>query len=112
MATVLIRHRVADFSKWKPAFDEHETERRRAGFTGHTLYRQADDPNTVITVFTVEDLNRAKEFAASENLRSTMVRAGVEGPPEVWFVESVEEKRYQDASRGESSSSVTATSRS
>jgi hypothetical protein len=95
MVTVFMRHRVADFAKWKPAFDEHEADRRRAGFTAHTLYREADDPNTLIVAFTVADLNRAKEFAASEDLRSTMVRAGVQGPPEVWFVESVEEKRYQ-----------------
>lgn len=95
MASMFIRHHVADFAKWKAAFDEHETARRGAGITAHSLYREADDPNVVIISFTVSDLNRAKEFAGSRDLRSVMERAGVQGPPDIWFAESVEEKRYQ-----------------
>ena len=94
MSSILIRHRVGDFAKWKRAFDEHETARRGAGITAHSLYREADDPSVVTITFKVEDLDRAKEFASSDDLRSTMERAGVQGPPEIWFAESVEEKRY------------------
>ncbi len=94
MASMFIKHRVADYAKWKSAFDEHEAMRREHGIISHSLHRDADDPNVVIIAFRVSDLNRAKEFAASEELRSTMERAGVQGPPEIWFAEDVEEKRY------------------
>ncbi len=94
MASMFIRHRVADFAKWKPAFDEHETARRQSGITAHSLHRDADDPNVVIIAFRVADVNRAKEFASSDDLRAAMERAGVQGPPEIWFAEDVEDKSY------------------
>jgi len=30
MASMFVRHRVADYAKWKPVFDEHEPMRRAA----------------------------------------------------------------------------------
>ncbi len=90
MASMFIRHRVADYAKWKVAFDEHGAVRREYGFTGHSLHREAGDPNVVIIAFRVADVNRAKEFASSDDLRTAMERAGVQGPPEIWFAEDVE----------------------
>ena len=72
MASMFIKHRVADYAKWKPVFDEHEALRTEYGTVGHSLHRDADDPNVIIIAFRVSDLNRAKEFAASEELRSAM----------------------------------------
>ena len=94
MASMFIKHRVADYARWKPVFDEHEPLRIEYGTVGHSLHRDADDPNVIIIAFRVNDLNRAKEFAGSDDLRSAMERAGVLGPPEIWFADDVEEKRY------------------
>ncbi len=94
MPVMLAKVRVADFEKWKPVFDEGEKARREQGLTGHEVYRDATEPNVVVLVFHVRDLNRAKEFAGSEGLRSSMARAGVEGRPEVWFLNDVEVKQY------------------
>ena len=94
MASMFIKHRVADYARWKPVFDEHEPLRIEYGTVGHSLHRDADDPNVIIIAFRVNDLNRAKEFASSEELRSAMERAGVLGPPDIWFADDVEEKRY------------------
>ena len=94
MASMFIKHRVADYARWKPVFDEHEPLRIEYGTVGHSLHRDADDPNVIIIAFRVNDLNRAKEFAGSEELRAAMERAGVLGPPEIWFADDVEEKRY------------------
>ena len=94
MASMFIKHRVADYARWKPVFDEHEPLRIEYGTVGHSLHRDADDPNVIIIAFRVNDLNRAKEFAASDELRSAMEQAGVQGPPEIWFADDVEEKRY------------------
>ncbi len=90
MASMFIRHRVADYPKWKAAFDEHGAVRTEYGFSGYSLHREADDPNVVIIAFRVADVNRAKEFASSDDLRAAMERAGVQRPPEIWFAEDVE----------------------
>jgi hypothetical protein len=94
MASMFIKHRVADYGKWKPAFDEHETARRQAGATGHSLHRSTDDPNVVTATFHVDDVARAREFVASPDLRAVMERAGVQGQPEIWITEDVEDKHY------------------
>ncbi len=94
MASMFIKHRVSDFDAWKPIFDEHEATRRETSVTGHSVHRDVDDPNVVIIAFRVTDLTRARAFAESDDLRQIMQRAGVEGPPEIWFAEDVEEKTY------------------
>ena len=94
MASMFIKHRVADFSTWKPVFDEHETIRKDFGATGHSVHRDADDPNLVVIAFRVDDIARAREFVASDALRAAMERAGVVSPPEFWFTEDVEDKSY------------------
>ncbi len=94
MGSMFVRHRVADYGRWKPVFDEHEALRREYGATAHSVHRDPDDPNVIIIDLRVADVNRAKEFARSEWLRSAMERAGVQGPPEIWFAEDIEDKRY------------------
>jgi len=94
MASVFVKHRVADYAAWKPVFDEHEAVRRQAGMTAHSLHRDADDPNVIIIAFRVNDIARAREFASSPDLREAMQRAGVQGPPEFWFAEDIEDKAY------------------
>ncbi len=94
MASMFIRHRVADFGKWKSVFDDHEGTRVDFGVTSHSVHRDADDPNVVIIAMRVADIARAKEFVSSDDLRSTMERAGIEGPPEFWFANDVEDKTY------------------
>ena len=94
MASMFIKHRVADFSTWKPVFDEHETARREFGTTAHSVHRDADDPTVVTIAFRIASIARAREFTASPELRAAMERAGVVGPPELWFTEDVEDKHY------------------
>ncbi len=94
MTYMFIKGHVKDFATWKPFFDEYEPTRREYGLTSHRVYRGKDDPNDITVAFGAEDLERAKGFANSEDLRSTMARAGVEGQPQIWYVEDIEEKRY------------------
>jgi hypothetical protein len=94
MASMFIRQHVTDYARWKPVFDEHEAARRAAGLTAHSIHREVDDPNSVIVALRVPDVNQAKKFASSDELKSVMARAGVQGPPEIWFAEDVEDKRY------------------
>ncbi len=83
MAHLLIHHAVKDFSTWKEAYDEHRSARDAAGLTELYLLQGADDPNDVVLLFAARDLDKARAFAASEDLRETMIRAGVVGEPRI-----------------------------
>ncbi|MCD6029168.1 MAG: cyclase/dehydrase [Thermomicrobiales bacterium] len=89
MPSLLIRHRIADYLAWKAVFDEHEPARRANGSQGGWLFRDADDPDEVLLLLKWDDLERARLFADSDDLRETMTRAGVTDRPDIWFLEDV-----------------------
>jgi hypothetical protein len=86
MNYILIRHKITDFGKWKPAYDAHASARAAAGLKEERLLRNIDNPNEVILLFGAQDLNKAKEFAGSDDLRQKMQQAGVIDKPDVWFL--------------------------
>jgi heme-degrading monooxygenase HmoA len=90
MPSLLIRHRVADYPAWKAVFDEHEPARRANGAQGTQLFRDADDPHEVLLLLEWDDLERARLFADSDDLREAMTRAGVTDRPDIWFLDDVE----------------------
>ena len=90
MPSLLIRHRVADYAAWKAVFDEHELTRRANGSQGGWLFRDADDPHEVLLLLAWDDLERARLFADSDDLREALARAGVTDRPDIWFLENVE----------------------
>jgi quinol monooxygenase YgiN len=94
MATIVIKHKVANYAKWKPIFDEHQKARLENGMTGHSVCRDADDPNTVVVIGRVKDINKARAFTKSDALKNAMMKAGVQGAPEIWFLQDEEDKRY------------------
>ena len=51
MNYLLIRHKVADFAKWKPGYDAHGSARANAGLKEERLLRNTDDPNEVVLLF-------------------------------------------------------------
>jgi heme-degrading monooxygenase HmoA len=69
---MLVRHKVADFAKWKPVYDDHLPVRQKAGLKEVHLLRNIENPNEVILLFSVEDPDKAKAFAASDELRQAM----------------------------------------
>ncbi|HEY6676719.1 MAG TPA: hypothetical protein VIZ87_08010 [Terrimicrobium sp.] len=86
MPYILIRHKVADFSKWKPAYDAHLTARQEAGLKEVYLLRNIDDPSEVIILFEAEDMQRARDFSAAPGLRQAMQEAGVVDKPDIYFL--------------------------
>jgi hypothetical protein len=87
MMHMLIRHKVADFAKWKSVYDAHASARQSAGLKEEHLLRNIEDPNEVILLFSAQDLNKAKAFAVSDDLREAMQKAGVSDKPNVYFLE-------------------------
>ena len=87
MIHVVVRHKVADYSRWKQAFDAHLNARKVGGEMGSRLYVAVDDPRDVTVVMDWENLERARNFVASDDLKQAMQGAGIVGEPEVRFLE-------------------------
>ncbi|MCH8115534.1 MAG: cyclase [Chloroflexi bacterium] len=87
MAHQFVRHTVADYGKWRAAYDDHEATRQEYGLKELGVHRGADDPNDITVVFEVESVERANEFAQSEDLKTKMMEAGVQGMPDIWFTD-------------------------
>ena len=86
MNYLLIRHQVADFAHWKTAYDAHAAARTRAGLKEKELLQEVGNPNQVVMLFAVEDLQRAQDFVASADLREAMSTAGVTDKPDLFFL--------------------------
>ncbi len=94
MTYVLVIHNVEDFDKWKPIYDEDGAMRKKEGSKGAFAFRNANDPKQLVVMTNWEDIESAKNFAESEDLRNTMQKAGVTGKPEVYYLEEIERTKY------------------
>lgn len=83
---MIVRHKVRDFSQWKPGYDAHLPKRNEASLTEKYILRGVQDPNEVVLMFEVQDLDRAKSFAESTDLREAMQKAGVMDKPDIFFL--------------------------
>ncbi|OGO50806.1 MAG: hypothetical protein A2148_03775 [Chloroflexi bacterium RBG_16_68_14] len=87
MPYLFVHHKVEDFAKWKPAFDEHAALRQSGGSKGGFVFQNADDPNDVIILMEWDSVESARRFSQSDDLRQAMEHAGVSGPPYIRFLE-------------------------
>lgn len=93
---VVIKHRVEDYSKWKPVFDEDASRREKAGCKGWQLFHSLDDPNEITVLLEWDTKEHATKFIGSEDLKKTMQEAGVATKPEVNFFEKIEDFSVKD----------------
>ena len=94
MAYIIVRHKVKDFKKWKPYFDNHGIVRQATGSKGGKLFRNAENPNEVFILFKWDNLQNAKKFTQLDDLKEVMMKAGVSDKPDIYFVEEVEEVKF------------------
>jgi len=87
MAQFLVHHKVEDFNKWKPYFDQHSDFRAQNGSKGGKVFKSISDPNEVFVLFEWDSVDNAKKFTQSDSLREVMKEAGVLGMPELHFIE-------------------------
>ena len=87
MVHVMVRHKVADYARWKEAFDSHLSVRKHAGETGSHVYHSVDDPRDLVVELHFQTIEEARKFMNSDALRQRMKDAGVQGTPEVQYLE-------------------------
>ena len=90
MPYFLVQISVEDYDKWKSVFDEGGATRQAAGSKGGFVLRNADDPNQITILLEWDNLDNARAFAGSDDLREAMQRAGVTGPPNVYFLDEAD----------------------
>lgn len=87
MAYLLFEHEIEDFNRWKPVYDSHEPARKKAGIKEVLLLQGTENSRFVVLLFEVQDIGKAREFLASDDLKDAMKRAGVVSKPVVNFLE-------------------------
>jgi heme-degrading monooxygenase HmoA len=97
MVHVIVRHKVADYGRWKEAFDGHLAARKAAGEVGYRVMLSVDDPHEVTIFLDWDSLDRARKFAASDGLKQKMQQSGVIGDPDVRFLEDAYAVRRSSA---------------
>ena len=85
MVRLFIRHTVADFRAWRKGYDEFDEKRRSMGVTGDAVYRSIDNPNDVTVSHDFDTEQSARDVLSSEELKTAMDNAGVQGKPEIWI---------------------------
>jgi hypothetical protein len=83
---MMVRHQVDDYATWRAAFDEQDDVRNASGLTNVRVYQSADNPNEVVILLDAADLEQAKAFASSDELKARMMNAGVKGRPDILFL--------------------------
>lgn len=86
---MIIRHKVADYSTWKMGYDGHDSNRVANGLHNYVVSRGTNDSNMVLVALKMDDVDKAKAFANSKDLKDRMKSLGIKGAPMVDFIESV-----------------------
>lgn len=82
---VFVQHRVNQYTAWKQAYDQLAPFRKKMGVVAASVYQVADQPDNVIVIHDFTSLKKARAFADSQELKDTMEKGGVVGPPTIWL---------------------------
>jgi heme-degrading monooxygenase HmoA len=87
MTQMYVRHKVADFEKWKKVFEEVEPFRQKMGSSGSHVFRNNSYPNEVLVITDWDNKDQGVSFGNSPELKEAMGRGGVMGAPAISFSE-------------------------
>ena len=85
----IARFKIKDFAQFKAEFEKVSPQLTQWGFSRTWLDRNVEDPNEIVVIHEIQDLERVHEFYASDEFRQCIRRAGVKGDPRVTFVEEL-----------------------
>ena len=83
---VIATHKVANFAKWLPAYEAHDSLRLANGLHSYVIGRGLTDTNMVLVALKADDISKAKAFAKSSDLKKAMQKGGVIGAPVMSFI--------------------------
>jgi hypothetical protein len=86
MINVLVHHEVSDYPSWKVKFDSALDFRHQHGERSCRVFHSAGNVNDLTLIFEWENLDQARTFMASDELKDRMAEAGVKGKPHIEFL--------------------------
>ncbi len=90
MSYLLVKQNVGEFNKWKSLYDKHSDTRKASGSKGARMFRNANNPNETLLLFEWNNIDDARKFTQSDDLRLRMQEAGVTGQPDFYFLDEIE----------------------
>jgi len=91
MPFIMIRHKVANYARWKRGAQAVAKLRQDSGEKCFYVCRGSKDTNDLLIWCEWDTTARMKKFASSPELRAAMKNAGVIGKPEVSFYGKMED---------------------
>ncbi len=80
MPTLIGRHTVKDFAAWKSFEEERKSNILANGATAVRTFQDVDNPNSVLLLIDVEDMEKFEALMTSERAKDAQERHGVIGP--------------------------------
>jgi len=87
MPTVIARLPVQDFEAWHAEYERMHATRQSFGERGRMLYRDVDDPHTIVVVFEWDSIDNAKRYFGSPELSASVGRAHGKATPTVFYLD-------------------------
>lgn len=81
---MVTRHKVRDYDHWKSYFADGMKDAASWGMTNPRVFRSSDDPNELVILIDLADIDRAKTYMAKPEVGEIMKNAGVVDMP-TWF---------------------------
>jgi len=97
---VVVTHEVENYETWKRAFDQHAASRKSAGIVSTHINRDSAQPNLLSVYMAGTDAGKLASFLSSQDTMTTMLNAGVKGPPRIAKITPVEDQTRKEALAG------------
>ena len=78
---MVARHKVANYAKWLPGYEAHDSARLANGIHSYVIGRGFQDSNMVIVALKIDDTAKAGAFMKDPGLKKAMQKSGVVGAP-------------------------------
>jgi len=82
---MFVRHDVGEYDAWRRVYDAFASQQQAHGVRAEAVYQSVDNPNDVTVTNDFEDIETARAFLESSEVRDAIQDAGVVGDPQVWF---------------------------
>ena len=89
MPFLIFRQKVEDYEKWLSHFLSQSEIYKEAGLYDRQLLLDVNDPDIVVCIFKVKDIEKAKEFTKNRPAEESKAESGIIDKQEILFLNEV-----------------------
>ncbi len=86
MATIILNHKVKDYSTWKDHYNRDSERRTKLGLKELKVGVKSDDTEHVYIIWETDDFSVIEDMLSDPDLKRRMEEAGVISQPEVAII--------------------------